>query len=60
MSTNLPKINYLTIRETAFVLGVSRGYVSRAIRVGVIRAVRRPSSLAVPSSEITKWLGGAG
>ncbi|HVK20916.1 MAG TPA: excisionase family DNA-binding protein [Actinokineospora sp.] len=60
MSTTLPKIKYLTIREAAFVLGVPRDHVSRAIRVGVIRAVRRGSGLAVPSSEIVKWLGGAG
>lgn len=51
---------FVSIRQAAWILGVPRSVVSRAIRVGDIRAVRRPSGLAVPLSELVKLLGGAG
>lgn len=59
MSTNLPKIEFHTIRQAAWTLGVPTSIVCRAIRVGAIRAVRRRSVLVVPSSELVKLLGGA-
>ncbi|QFU89506.1 hypothetical protein YIM_21640 [Amycolatopsis sp. YIM 10] len=44
-----------TIRETAWILGVSRSAVSRAIRTGALRATRR-SGLKVSSTEIKRVL----
>lgn len=49
---------YLSVREAAWILGVERSTVSRAIRVGTLRTVRRRGRLVVPASAVTKLLGG--
>lgn len=49
---------FLSIRQTARVLGVSESEVCRAVRVGTLRAVRRRSRLVVPAAELRRVLGG--
>ena len=55
------KTTFHTIPESAWILGVSRNTVSRAIRTGVLRATLCRSGLRVSSTELTKALqdGGA-
>jgi excisionase family DNA binding protein len=47
---------YYTIREAAWILGVTPSTVSAAIRLGTLRAVRRRSRLMVPASALTRLL----
>jgi excisionase family DNA binding protein len=47
---------YYTIREAAWILGVQPSTVSRAIRLGTLRAVRRHGRLVVPASALTLLL----
>jgi excisionase family DNA binding protein len=47
---------YYTIRETAWILGVQPSTVSRAIRLGTLRAVRRHGRLVVPASALALLL----
>ncbi|WP_285490879.1 helix-turn-helix domain-containing protein [Amycolatopsis taiwanensis] len=53
--TNRP--TYYTIRETAWILGIEQARVSRAIRLGTLRAVSRNGRVRVPSSVLTRLLG---
>lgn len=46
----------LSIRETAWVLGVDRSEVFRLIRVGVLPTIRRRSRLVVPSHALARLL----
>ena len=62
MSTTLPRAGrsgFLTINEAAWILGVDSSNICRAIRAGVLPAVRRRSQLVVPASALQRLLGGA-
>jgi excisionase family DNA binding protein len=48
---------YYTVQEAAWVLGVEPSSVSRAIRLGTLRAVRRRDRLVVPASALARFLG---
>lgn len=48
---------YYTTHETAWILGVEPARVSRAIRLGTLRTVRRRGRVMVPSSALTRLLG---
>jgi excisionase family DNA binding protein len=50
-------ITFHTIREAAWLLGVSRAAVSRAIRTREVRATRCRSGLRVSSTELARLLG---
>ncbi len=50
----------LSIRETAWILGVDTSEVCRLIRVGVLPTVRRRSRLVVPAHALTRLLGSSG
>jgi len=63
MSTKLPKAGrpaFYTVRQTAWILGIPEWRVSRGIRLGTVRAVRRGSRLVVPVSEIVRLLNAGG
>jgi excisionase family DNA binding protein len=47
---------YYTVREAAWILGVTPSRVSRAIRLGTLRAVRRHGRLVVAASALTRLL----
>ncbi|MGH4008447.1 MAG: helix-turn-helix domain-containing protein [Pseudonocardiaceae bacterium] len=47
---------YYTVREAAWILGVTPSAVSRAIRLGTLRAVRRHGRLVVAASALTRLL----
>jgi excisionase family DNA binding protein len=47
---------YYTVREAAWILGVKPSTVSRAIRLGTLRAVRRQGRLVGPASALTGLL----
>jgi excisionase family DNA binding protein len=47
---------YYTIREAAWLLGLTPSTVSRAIRLGTLRAVRRHGQLMVPASALVRPL----
>jgi excisionase family DNA binding protein len=47
---------YYTIREAAWLLGLTPSAVSRAIRLGTLRAVRRHGQLMVPASALIRLL----
>lgn len=49
---------YYTIRQAAEILGVAPARVSRAVRVGSLRAVRRRSRLVIPARELARLLAG--
>ncbi|MFI5586339.1 helix-turn-helix domain-containing protein [Amycolatopsis sp. NPDC051758] len=55
------KTTSYTIPESAWILGVSRATISRAIRTGVLRATRCRSGLRISAAELVKALqdGGA-
>ena len=46
-----------TVRQAASILGVETATVSRAARVGNLRAVLRRGRLVVPASSLTRLLG---
>jgi hypothetical protein len=52
---------FLSVRDTAWALGVPSSVVHRAIRVGTLRAIRRRSRLVVAQSDLQRWAmpGGA-
>ncbi|MGQ0716907.1 MAG: helix-turn-helix domain-containing protein [Pseudonocardiales bacterium] len=50
---------YYTVREAAWILGVKPSTVSRAIRLGTLRAVRRHGRLVVHATALIRLLGGA-
>ncbi|MBK1784449.1 helix-turn-helix domain-containing protein [Prauserella cavernicola] len=45
-----------SVREAAWILGVSRSEVHRLIRVGVLPTVRRRSRLVVPAHALARLL----
>ncbi|WP_143036170.1 helix-turn-helix domain-containing protein [Lentzea fradiae] len=49
-----------TIRETAWVLGVSQGVVFRAIRLGLLTAERQYGRLVIPNSSLRRLLSEPG
>ncbi|TNC19415.1 MerR family transcriptional regulator [Amycolatopsis alkalitolerans] len=49
---------YYSIRKAAWILGVEPSRISRAIRLGKLRAVRRHGQLLVPAGALTRLLGG--
>jgi excisionase family DNA binding protein len=51
--------DFHTIKEAAWILGVDKSLVSRAIRTGTLPAVRRHSRLVVPTAVLRRLLGGA-
>ncbi|WP_326835085.1 helix-turn-helix domain-containing protein [Amycolatopsis rhabdoformis] len=53
------QITFHSVREAAWILGVSRGAVSRAIRTGTLRTTRCRNGLRVSSAELNRLLGGA-
>lgn len=62
MSTSMPKTGspaFFTLRQAAWILGVSESEVRRGIQSGVVPAVRRRSHLVVPASALRRLLGGA-
>ena len=59
MSIDIPDTGssgVLSIRETAWILGVDKSEVSRLIRVGVLPTIRRRSRLVVPMHALTRLL----
>ncbi|WP_460960381.1 helix-turn-helix domain-containing protein [Parasphingorhabdus pacifica] len=49
--------SFYTVRQAASILGVETATVSRAVRVGHLRAVLRRGRLAIPASALTRLLG---
>jgi excisionase family DNA binding protein len=54
--TNAGRPAYYTVREAAWILGVQPSTVSRAIRLGTLRAVRRHGRLVVPAAALARLL----
>jgi excisionase family DNA binding protein len=57
--SNTGRPAYYTVREAAWILGVKPSTVSRAIRLGTLRAVRRHGRLVVPAGVLIRLLGAA-
>ena len=55
--TNAGRPAYYTVREAAWILGVERSRVSRAIRLGTLPAVPRRGRVLVPSTALAGLLG---
>jgi excisionase family DNA binding protein len=55
--SNAGRPAYYTVRQAAWILGVKPSTVSRAIRLGTLRAVRRNGELVVPASALARLLG---
>lgn len=47
---------YFSIRETAWILGISKSEVSRMIRLGTLPTMRRRSRLVVPAYALARLL----
>ena len=60
MRTSLSSSSAHTIRETAWVLGVDRAEVCRAIRLGKLRTERRRGQLVVPATALLPLLANSG
>jgi hypothetical protein len=63
MSTAVPgagSSGVLSIRETAWILGVDASEVCRLIRVGVLPTIRRRSRLVVPAHAVALLLSTSG
>ena len=59
MSTRMPnsgRTDYFTLDEAAWLLGVPRSTINRAVRTGAIPTVRRRSRLLVPAHALTRLL----
>ena len=59
MRTDMPDAGrpaYYTVRQAAWILGVTPSTVSRAIRLGTLRAVRRHGQLVVPATALIRLL----
>jgi excisionase family DNA binding protein len=59
MRTDMPNAGrpaYYTVREAAWVLGVTPSTVSRAIRLGTLRAMRRHGRLVVSATALIRLL----
>ena len=46
---------FLSVRDTAWALGVPPSVVHRAIRVGTLRTTRRRSRLMVAQADLQRW-----
>lgn len=60
MRTDMPNAGrpaYYTVREAAWILGVTPSTVSRAIRLGTLHAARRHGRLVVPATGLIRLLG---
>lgn len=63
MSTSVSKERrptFLTIQQAAWLLGVPRSTVWRAIRLGTVRRSQVRSRVVVPTRDIVRLLGVAG
>ncbi|WP_020659679.1 hypothetical protein [Amycolatopsis benzoatilytica] len=49
---------FYSLADAAWILGVDRDEVSRAIRVGTLRAERRRSRLVISAAELRRVLDG--
>ncbi|MCP3804959.1 helix-turn-helix domain-containing protein [Allokutzneria sp. A3M-2-11 16] len=47
---------FYTVADAAWILGVHRKQLNRAIRVGVVRTVLRRSRLVIPAAELRRVL----
>ena len=59
MNTAMPnsgRPQYYSVEEAAWLLGVPRSTISKAIRTGALPAVRRRSRLVVPAHVIQRLL----
>lgn len=59
MGTSMPSRNRqttYTIREAAWILGVRPEVISRAVRLGTLRAERQRCRLVIPASAIRRVL----
>lgn len=54
--SNAGRPAYYTIREAAWILGIEPSTLSRAIRVGTVRAVWRRGRLVLSVSELARLL----
>jgi excisionase family DNA binding protein len=60
MRTSMPNAGrpaYYSMKQAAWILGVEPSTVSRAIRVGTLRSVRRHGRRVIPASALTRLLG---
>ena len=55
--SNTGRPAYYTVQEAAWILGVKPSTVSRAIRLGTLRAVRRHGRLVVPATALIRQFG---
>jgi hypothetical protein len=55
--SNAGRPAYYTVRQVAWILGVKPSTVSRAIRLGTLRAVWRHGQPLVPASALIRLLG---
>ncbi len=55
--SNAGRPAYYTVRQAAWILGVKPSSVSRAIRLGTLRAVRRHGQLVAPADALIQLLG---
>ncbi|MEV7041137.1 helix-turn-helix domain-containing protein [Amycolatopsis sp. NPDC051061] len=61
MQKNIPDAGgpvFYSLADAAWILGVDRNDIHRAIRVGSLRAVRRRSRLVIPAAELRRVLDG--
>ncbi|RRO20006.1 helix-turn-helix domain-containing protein [Saccharopolyspora rhizosphaerae] len=61
MGTSMSKSgrrDFYSLRRAAWILNLHPSSISRAIRVGELRAERRNGRLAIPASELTRLLAG--
>jgi hypothetical protein len=49
---------FYSLADAAWILGVDRNEIHRAIRVGTLRAERRRSRLVIPAAELRRVLDG--
>jgi hypothetical protein len=60
MSTRMPKTGspaFLSIKQAAWILGISEPELLHAIHLGLVPSVRRRSRLVVPTRAVTRLLG---
>jgi hypothetical protein len=50
---------FYSVKQAAWIFGVSEAKISRAIRTGALPVVRRRSRLVVPAGALRRLLGGA-
>lgn len=62
MSTSMSNAGspaFCSLKQAAWILGISEARITRAIRAGALPAVRRRSRLVVPVGALRRLLGGA-